>query len=106
MASNGLKQPGIRRQAAIARLRDSDHCYALTLARRLKAIGQAKYQKDGDPRTSGPGFGLIVNSMSDLFHEAVPVKFIQDVFQVMEETQTSGSGPLRTVEPLSPSMAA
>ena len=62
-----------------------DHCYALTLAKRLKAMGQAKYQRDGDPRTSGPGFGVtmhpdvleeplrwrnprkaFVNSMSDL----------------------------------------
>ena len=69
-----------------------DHCYALTMAKRLKGMGQAKYQNDGDPRTSGPGFGLtihpdaltiplrwrkprrvFVNSMSDLFHEAVPV---------------------------------
>ena len=68
-----------------------DNCYALTLAKRLKAMGQMKYQKDGDPRTSGPGFGLtvhpsalqqpytwsghrtvFVNSMSDLFHARVP----------------------------------
>jgi protein gp37 len=35
-----------------------DNCYALTLAKRLKAMGAAKYQDDGDPRTSGPGFGL------------------------------------------------
>src|ERR1039458_10384770 len=82
-----------------------DHCYALTLAKRLKAIGQPKYQKDGDPRTSGPGFGLtvhpntldipkrwiaprtiFVNSMSDLFHEDVPEEFIVDVFRVMEST--------------------
>ena len=35
-----------------------DNCYALALARRLKAMGSAKYQHDGDPRTSGPGFGL------------------------------------------------
>ncbi|MGD0882268.1 MAG: phage Gp37/Gp68 family protein [Acidimicrobiales bacterium] len=82
-----------------------DHCYALTLARRLKAIGQVKYQKDGDPRTSGPGFGLtihpdtldiprrwssprtiFVNSMSDLFHDRVPLDFIARVFGVMEET--------------------
>ena len=27
-----------------------DNCYALTLAKRLKAMGQAKYQNDGDPR--------------------------------------------------------
>ena len=31
-----------------------DNCYALTLSKRLKAMGQAKYQRDGDPRTSGP----------------------------------------------------
>lgn len=35
-----------------------DHCYAQTLAKRLKAMGSAKYQNDGDPRTSGPGFGI------------------------------------------------
>jgi len=39
-----------------------DNCYALTLAKRLKAMGQAKYQNDGDPRTSGPGFGLTVHT--------------------------------------------
>src|SRR6266498_4935374 len=38
-----------------------DHCYALTLAKRLKAMGQAKYQTDGDPRTSGPGFGVALH---------------------------------------------
>lgn len=82
-----------------------DHCYALTLAKRLKAMGQPKYQNDGDSLTSGPGFGLslhertlslpfswrtpstvFVNSMSDLFHEDVPVEFIQRVFEVMEQT--------------------
>jgi protein gp37 len=63
-----------------------DNCYALTLAKRLKAMGVEKYQRDGDPRTSGPGFGVsvheavldapyrwhgsrlvFVNSMSDLY---------------------------------------
>lgn len=82
-----------------------DHCYALTLAKRLKAMGQPKYQHDGDPRTSGPGFGLtlhpdtlelphtwaaprtvFVNSMSDLFHPDVPTPFISDVFDVMAAT--------------------
>jgi protein gp37 len=82
-----------------------DNCYALTLAKRLKAMGAAKYQNDGDPRTSGPGFGVtthsdaldlprtwrtprlvFVNSMSDLFHARVPVAFIRDVFDVMAET--------------------
>jgi len=79
-----------------------DHCYALTLAGRLKAMGQAKYQTDGRPPTSGPGFGVaihpqalaeplrwqrprlvFVNSMSDLFHARVPEAFIAQVFAVM-----------------------
>jgi protein gp37 len=78
------------------------HCYALTLAKRLKAMGQPNYQTDGDPRTSGPGFGvtvhpqalgaplrwrrprrIFVNSMSDLFHARVPEAFIAQVFAVM-----------------------
>ena len=82
-----------------------DHCYALTLAKRLKAMGQAKYQNDGDPRTSGPGFKLtchddaldipkrwkaprtiFVNSMSDLFHPDVPDDFIRNVIDVMAST--------------------
>lgn len=82
-----------------------DHCYALVMAGRLKAMGQAKYQTDGDPRTSGPGFALtvhpdvldlprrwvkprriFVNSMSDLLHPEVPIEFIQDVVDVMRET--------------------
>ena len=82
-----------------------DNCYALTFAKRLKAMGQPKYQADGDPRTSGPGFGLtlhpnvleepyrwrtprvvFVNSMSDVFHPEVPLEFIQDIFTVMAET--------------------
>lgn len=81
------------------------NCYALTLAKRLKAMGSAKYQADGDPRTSGPGFGLtlhpdtlripytwrkprtvFVNSMSDLFHARVPLDFVRQVFEVMAAT--------------------
>ncbi|MEU9983529.1 DUF5131 family protein [Streptomyces sp. NPDC050856] len=38
-----------------------DNCYALTLAKRLKAMGAAKYQNDGDPKTSGPGFDLTIH---------------------------------------------
>ena len=82
-----------------------DNCYALTWAKRLKGMGQAKYQNDGDPRTSGPGFGLtvhpdvlaeplrwkkprkvFVNSMSDLFHARVPVDFITEVWRIMQAT--------------------
>jgi protein gp37 len=82
-----------------------DNCYALTLAKRLKAMGSPKYQADGDPRTSGPGFGLtvhpdalrvpygwksprtvFVNSMSDLFHARVPLEYVRQVFEVMADT--------------------
>jgi protein gp37 len=82
-----------------------EHCYALTMANRLKAMGAAKYQRDGDPRTSGPGFDVtlhpqallqpakwrtprivFVNSMSDLFHARVPLSFVRDVLSVAAET--------------------
>lgn len=82
-----------------------DNCYALTMARRLKAMGSAKYQRDGDPRTSGPGFGVsvhedaltiplrwrkprkvFVNSTSDLFHADIPGEFVARVFAVMAAT--------------------
>lgn len=38
-----------------------DNCYALTMAKRLKGMGQPKYQNDGHPVTSGPGFGLTIH---------------------------------------------
>jgi protein gp37 len=38
-----------------------DHCHAMTLAKRLKTMGSAKYQVDGDPRTSGPSFGVTIH---------------------------------------------
>src|SRR5215472_9394898 len=82
-----------------------DRCYAMALAKRLKAMGAVKYQQDGDPRTSGPGFGVaahplsleepyqwrsprmvFVNSMSDLFHAKVPLAFVRDVFDVIADT--------------------
>lgn len=82
-----------------------DNCYALTLAKRLKAMGSAKYQTDGHPVTSGPGFGVavhgaalteplrwrkprtvFVNSMSDLFHARVPREFVARVWDVMSRT--------------------
>jgi protein gp37 len=69
-------------------------------------MGAPKYQADGDPRTSGPGFGLalhpdtlavpygwksprtlFVNSMSDLFHARVPLDYLRRVFEVIADTQ-------------------
>jgi protein gp37 len=82
-----------------------DHCYAISLAKRLKAMGNPKYQVDGNPVTSGPGFAIqmhestldipyrwasprtvFVNSMSDLFHAKVSADFIAHVFDVMAAT--------------------
>lgn len=83
-----------------------DNCYALSLAKRLKAMDSPRYQNDGDPRTSGPGFGVtchddlvdvprtwrtprlvFVNSMSDLFHPDVPDEFIARVFDTMKASE-------------------
>ena len=41
-----------------------DNCYALPWAKRLKAMGSAKYQVDGDPPTSGPGFAVTVHEQA------------------------------------------
>lgn len=83
------------------------NCYAMRMAARLDAMGQAKYS--GLTRRSGgrsvwtgkirldPKSLLIphawskprkvfVNSMSDLFHPDVPEKFIAQVWQTMRET--------------------
>lgn len=82
-----------------------DNCYARSMSRRLKAMGQDRYQLDGHPVTSGPGFGLQMHpdlvtlplswrahrrvfptSMSDLFHARVSDDFIARVFAVMALT--------------------
>jgi protein gp37 len=97
----GMARPGTDDESA----GQTGGCYALSMAKRLKAMGSEKYQNDGDPRTSGPGFGVtahpdvltaplgwrkprkvFVNSMSDLFHEAIPDAFIARVFAVMAAT--------------------
>jgi protein gp37 len=71
-------------------------CYAETMSKRLKAMGQIKYA-DGfeitlheselvrpfnwkKPKT------VFVNSMSDLFHKDIPLEFIKKVFGVMNIT--------------------
>ncbi len=69
------------------------HCYAERLAHRLHAMGQKNY-RNGFELTLHPEMlehplkwhrprRVFVNSMSDLFHENVPQKYIQDVFAVM-----------------------
>lgn len=70
------------------------NCYAERMARRLQAMDQPNY-RDGFKLTLHPHMlemplhwrqprMIFVNSMSDLFHEDVPLTFIQKVFGVMQ----------------------
>jgi protein gp37 len=69
------------------------HCYAERMAERLQAMGQQNYRRgfevslqphmlDLPLRWKKPQ-NVFVNSMSDLFHEHVPLEYIQRVFDVM-----------------------
>jgi protein gp37 len=71
-------------------------CYAEVMSGRLKAMGAEKY-KDGFkiqihpvtlniPYTWKKPKIVFVNSMSDLFHDEVPLSFIKAVFNVMNST--------------------
>lgn len=78
------------------------HCYAKTMAKRLRAMGNPRYQNDGEEPTSGPGFKftvhwdkledpqrfpagarVFVNSMSDVFHEKATPKAIAALWAAM-----------------------
>ena len=71
------------------------HCYAERMARRLKAMGQPNYRNGFQVTMHEHAVNLplgwkrpqmvFVNSMSDLFHEDVPVDFIRRVFDVMQQ---------------------
>jgi protein gp37 len=69
------------------------HCYAERLALRLRAMGNLRY-RNGFSVTLHPDQltlplrwrqprRVFVNSMSDLYHDAVPDDFISQVFEVM-----------------------
>src|SRR6266576_6426089 len=69
------------------------HCYAERLAHRLQAMGNLNY-KNGFALALQPHMlelplkwktpkRIFVNSMSDLFHDEVPIEYIQRVFDVM-----------------------
>lgn len=83
------------------------NCYAMQMARRLEAMRVEKYEgltrKSGDraiwngtvredrnalsiPYAWRKPRKIFVNSMSDLFHEAVSEDFIVDVWRVMRDT--------------------
>ena len=69
------------------------HCYAERMANRLRLMGQKNY-RNGFEVTLQPQMlelplhwktpkRIFVNSMSDLFHDEVPLSYIQQVFEVM-----------------------
>ena len=83
------------------------NCYAMRMAARLEAMSVAKYsgltRKSGGrsvwtgkitlddtsldaPRSWSKPRRIFVNSMSDLFHELVPIEFIARTWRVMAET--------------------
>jgi protein gp37 len=83
------------------------NCYAMRMAARLDAMGMEKYRGltrksggrakwTGKIRLDREGLRvptkwrkprrIFVNSMSDLFHDAVPAKFVAEVWSVMRST--------------------
>jgi protein gp37 len=83
------------------------NCYAMRMAARLEAMGTEKYRgltrKSGrravwtgkirldhaslnTPKTWSKPRKVFVNSMSDLFHDDVPIEFIARVWDVMKNT--------------------
>lgn len=83
------------------------NCYAMRMANRLDHMGQTKYKgltrhSGGRPKWNGriyldersldapfkwrSGRMIFVNSMSDLFHDGVPLEFIHRVFDTMRRT--------------------
>lgn len=96
-----------------------DHCYAERIALRLQRIGTPKYVNGFVPtlhprllnqplKWTSPRL-VFVNSMSDLFHQAVPLEFLLEVFSVMERAWwhefmiiTKRSGRLAAVSPQLP----
>lgn len=71
------------------------NCYAERLAKRLQAMGNPRYKNGFDitfhhdllksPLSWKTPRIIFVNSMSDLFHEKIPLSFIKEVFDVMAE---------------------
>lgn len=72
------------------------NCYAERMAKRLKAMRNQRYINgfnitlhhdliDAPRKWKKPRL-IFVNSMSDLFHEKIPLDFIQQVFKTMNET--------------------
>ena len=73
-----------------------DHCYASTFAERFRGVPNHPYSQGFDLKLWEDRLGLplqwteprkiFVNSMSDLYHEKVPLDFIKRVFATMRAT--------------------
>lgn len=71
------------------------HCYAAVLAKRLKAMGNKRYENEFKVTVHPDLFSrplewkkprmIFVNSMSDLFHEDIDDKTILQLFEVMNK---------------------
>ena len=94
------------------------NCYAERLALRLQAMGNPRYRNGFKitvhedlvelPKRWRESRLIFVNSMSDLFHEQVPLEFIQRVFATMRacsqhtfQILTKRSGRLKMLAPKS-----
>lgn len=73
------------------------HCYAERMAKRIQAMGHPRYKNGFNltlhddliklPLTWVKPRQVFVNSMSDLFHEAIPLQFIASVFETMAKAK-------------------
>ncbi len=71
------------------------HCYAERMAKRLTAMGSDRYRNGFEvtlhpdlvdvPRSWRQPRVVFVNSMSDLFHDDIPLAYIQRVFETMRD---------------------
>lgn len=71
------------------------NCYAYRMAKRLQGMGNRKYVNGfkvtlhknclTEPLNWNKPSLIFVNSMSDLFHEEVPIGFIKQVFDIMNQ---------------------
>ena len=74
-----------------------ENCYAETMARRLKAMGQKGYENGftltlqpdrlREPLQRTKAAMYFVNSMSDLFHEKVPEDYIDEVLTIITQAK-------------------
>ena len=72
------------------------HCYAETMSKRLKAMRVPGYENGfqlslvpdrlSQPLSRQKPTMYFVNSMSDLFHEKIPFKFIDEVMEIIDKT--------------------